>query len=316
MERNPKKMVSLLIRAVAVALLGVGVPALCPHSARAGEAPPASSERFRVLSYNVWGLPGVLLQKGRRIPLIPREISRIDADVVAFQETFHASTRRLMSIPGYPFVAVGPGKSAGRTSSGLMIASKWPIVRSEKMVFDRCSGTDCLANKGALLTRLDVDGVGEVDVVATHLNAAGGDSLRSQQLAQILELVARESGDRPVILAGDFNFHSESDPYYDLSVDEGYRDSFAEYRDARPELSPMEWFGFTFDPDRNLNLKLEAPFRRGDRLDYIWVKDHGRTETRVKRSGLVLDRQVSGMHLSDHFGVRTDFEILPVSSDQ
>jgi len=316
MERNSKKKGLVLMRTVAVGLL-LGVVAVgSPDAAQAGEDQAASSGRFRVLSYNVWGLPGVLLQKGRRIPLIPREISRLDADVVAFQETFHASTRRLMSIPGYPYVAVGPGKSDGRTSSGLMVASKWPIVRTEKIVFDRCSGTDCLANKGALLTRLEVDGLGEIDVVATHLNAAGGDGLRSRQLAQILELVARESGDRPVILAGDFNFHSESDPYYDLSIDEGFRDSFAEYRDVHPELSPIEWFGLTFDPDRNLNLKLEGPFRRGDRLDYIWVKDHGRTETRVKRSGLVLDRLVSGMHLSDHFGIRTDFEIVPVASSQ
>jgi endonuclease/exonuclease/phosphatase family metal-dependent hydrolase len=228
------------------------------------------------------------------------------ADILILNEAFAAKAKPVAMLKDYPFRAFGPGKSGLNISSGVVVLSKFPIVEMDTVRFEDCAGTDCFANKGAVRARVEVPAVGVVDVVGTHLNADGKDSLRSSQLAQIDAMLARASTGVPVLFGGDFNFHSESVPYDELVGIAGYRDMHAEYRALNPGLDAVRWFGFTYDPVRNSNLALDRPFRRPDRLDYIMVRDGACTAVRVKETGLLLDREVAGLHLSDHFGVRAD----------
>ena len=261
---------------------------------------------LRVASYNIWGLPGVLLQKPRRMKVLESVLPGEQADILILNEAFAAKTKPVAMLKDYPFRAFGPGKSGLNISSGVVVLSKFPILETDTVKFEGCAGTDCFANKGAVRARVSLPGVGAIDVVGTHLNADGKDSLRSSQLAQIDALLARASPGVPVLFGGDLNFHSESVPYDELVGLSGYRDLHAEYRALNPGLDAVRWFGFTYDPVRNSNLALDRPFRRPDRLDYILARDGACTAIRVRETGLLLDREVDGLHLSDHFGVRAD----------
>jgi endonuclease/exonuclease/phosphatase family metal-dependent hydrolase len=269
--------------------------------------------KIRLLTYNIWGLPGILLQKPKRMKLLESALPTENADVIILNETFAARTRPVVMLKEFPYRAFGPGKSGIKISSGVVILSKFPIVESEAIKYSACAGTDCLSNKGAVRARLELPGVGPVDVVGTHMNAEGKDSVRSAQLEEVFDMLDRAEGDVPVLFGGDFNFHSESGPYYDMAGGMGFRDLHAEYRATHPEMDSVSWFGFTYDPDRNLNLLWQAPWSKSERLDYIWARDGACTGVSVERTTLLMDHPVGGLHLSDHFGVKADLRLQGVA---
>lgn len=282
-------------------------------SAEQGRGYSGTGRKVRMMTYNIWGLPGVLLQKPKRMNLLEAALPAENADIIILNETFAARTRPVVMLKEYPYRAFGPGKSGVKISSGVVILSKFPIVESETLKYSACAGMDCLANKGAVRARLDVPGVGLVDVVGTHLNSDGKDSVRSAQLEQVDELLARAGGNVPVLFGGDFNFHSETAPYSDMVGAMGFRDLHAEYRTFHPELDSVAWFGFTYDPDRNSNLTWQAPMSRAERLDYIWARDGACAGIQVEQTALLMDHKVGGLHLSDHFGVRADLTLQGVA---
>ena len=288
------------------------VIALIPREGLSAESGPVDlglGRKIRILTYNIWGLPGVLLQKPKRMKLLEETLPTEMADIIILNETFAARTRPVVMLKEYPYRAFGPGKSGAKISSGVVILSKFPIVETETIKYSQCAGMDCLANKGAVRARLDVPDVGKVDVVGTHLSSDGKDSLRSAQLEEVFALLERAQGDVPVLFGGDFNFHSETAPYSDMVGGMGFRDLHAEYRARHPELDSISWFGFTYDPDRNSNLNWQAPFSRAERLDYIWAKDGACAGVVVDQTSLLLDQAVGGLHLSDHFGVKADLTL-------
>jgi endonuclease/exonuclease/phosphatase family metal-dependent hydrolase len=289
-----------------------GFLALIPDFGLAYEAPV--SKRVRVGIYNIWGLPGPLLQKPSRLGLIERELPTVNADVLILNEAFHAKTRPIALLKEYPYRAFGPGKSGIKISSGVVIVSKYPIIKSGKVRYSKCAGMDCLANKGAVYAQVQLPGVGPLQVLGTHLNAEGRDSLRSFQMEEAFALLSDAPEAGPVVFAGDLNFHSESASYADLAVQAGFRDTHAEYRAFQSGLSAVDWFGFTYDPRRNGNLKWLKPFTQSERLDYVWVKENPCVSVDINRTSLLFDRPVAGVYLSDHFGVLADLKLQRDSS--
>jgi endonuclease/exonuclease/phosphatase family metal-dependent hydrolase len=275
---------------------------------------PSSAEsqpELRVVSYNVWGLPRPLLQKPSRLPDIARLIPSLNADILTFQETFSEDTHVLARLPEYPHVAWGPKRKTLMLSSGILTISKWPIVETATMTYTKCAGFDCLARKGALYTRIAVPGIGDVDVFTSHLNANAKVSLHLHQTKEFFAFIAKHSGNRPLIVTGDFNFTTGSEPYhYFLKLLSG-RDAHAEYVAQTPGLSEIEADGFTADPRRNTNLKMSGNSPR--RLDHIWISESAGQPIEVARSGMIFEAPVSGRHLSDHFGIMNTLRIAPVA---
>jgi endonuclease/exonuclease/phosphatase family metal-dependent hydrolase len=259
-------------------------------------------------TYNVWGLPAPLTIRPSRLKAIARELANSDVEVWAFQETFTSRAAVLAQVPSHPHVAFGPGKKAGKISSGLMTVSRHPIEAVARLSFSRCAGTDCLSNKGALYTRIRIPG-GErpIHVFNTHLTSAGSDDVRDSQVRELLRFIATQvQADEPVVVAGDFNFTPDSQPYFRLRSDAGWRDVQDDYRQANPWLGLDDWLGYTYDPDRNTNLRAQV-FSHPTRIDYVWIQGSSRClASRVEKSGLVFDERFSGRHLSDHFGVRSE----------
>jgi endonuclease/exonuclease/phosphatase family metal-dependent hydrolase len=81
--------------------------------------------------------------------------------------------------------------------------------------------------RGALVLVAD-SRYGRLQALTTHLDASGEDTYRLQEVSQLLPYVrARQSGDSPLVVGGDFNAEPGSGPIQRL-LDAGLRDSWKE----------------------------------------------------------------------------------------
>lgn len=266
----------------------------------------ASVRRVRAISYNVWGLPQPLTTDPSRLEDIARILPRLGADIVAFQETFTRRARVLARTREYRYVAWGNPAKGLRFSSGLLLLSKHPIVETRNILFEDCRGFDCWARKGAQFARIRIPGVGDIAVYNTHLNAAGSESVRVHQVAQIADLIRRTSRGLPVILLGDMNYDPRSEADRALRSWSDLTDSHAAFARANPRLRRLDRDGFSYDYRRNRHLDSDG---RPRRLDFAYLRDEIGRRMTIVRSALTFDAPVAGRFLSDHFGVRTDLVI-------
>jgi endonuclease/exonuclease/phosphatase family metal-dependent hydrolase len=214
--------------------------ALVASAAQAGEP-----HTFKLLTYNVHGLHSIAAQDSpkKRTLLIGHRVAS-EYDIALLQEDFVYPERiaRTLSVSSQPYdyhrgnsstVKAGFSQRLGQIllwlpaklflgtdmphGSGLTTVayrrdgfSTAKLVRKPYKICDGLFGAknDCLAAKGYLAVRLTgPDGI-EVDLWNTHLDAPGKDSnrgVRRKQLAQLTRAVQEYSGDRALIVAGDFN---------------------------------------------------------------------------------------------------------------
>ncbi len=289
-----------------LACVAVWVAVVAPSSA-------ADSRPFRVLTWNVWGLPRPFLMYPSRFEILPAKVASVGADVVFFQEAFTDLAAPLAQIPGFPFHAWGPPRKWDFLSpSGLLIISRWPIVEIHQHIFSRCGLNDCVANKGVIHARVRLEGVGDIDIYDTHMDASSRDGLLNHQVGEILEFISATRGSGPLILAGDFNFVPESTPYRVLKQRSGYRDAAADSAASNPELPKTDRDGFTYDPRRNPHAMRIAGRRR---IDYVWLADGWDAQIRVVRTRLVFDEPIDPSRPrrfhSDHFGLLAELLLVP-----
>jgi endonuclease/exonuclease/phosphatase family metal-dependent hydrolase len=146
---------------------------------------------------------------------------------------------------------------------GIMLLSARPIIATDEIAYDECSGVDCLADKGAIWARVLIDG-GEptnempgnadnfVDVFCTHLNNNDTDTsmtvsdpkaARQAQLEQLHKfVVAKAAPDRPAFVLGDLNVKADSSEYPFLIVT----------MDALP--TPFDMLNFQLVDEKDLGL--------------------------------------------------------------
>jgi endonuclease/exonuclease/phosphatase family metal-dependent hydrolase len=187
-----------------------------PRPAPPGTGP--SSSRLHVVSYNIKGLPGILVgprYKSRRYSIIGARLAERGVaapDVVLLQEGFSGDTRKLIELSGFPHVSRGPRASPFfGVDSGLYILSRYPIVAEDQMTFgsENCQRWDCFANKGAQFVRIVVPGLPVLlEVFNTHLQAGRDNSpSRARQVELLVDFYRRNHvAGNPVIFGGDFNF--------------------------------------------------------------------------------------------------------------
>lgn len=219
-----------------------------------------------VLTYNVRGLPWpVATGRGDALRAIGRELADLrregrQPDVVLIQEGFRSEMAELVRTSGYAYWAEGPGRDTeahygpaparrdaklllgeglGKlTGAGLHVLSDAPILDVQVATFRHCAGLDCLANKGAMLVRIQPEGLPTpVDVVNTHLNsrkASRAPSSRTLAAHQgqtqefLAFLAAHRAPDHPLIVGGDFNMRN-SPARYEYAADRRPYRVVAEY---------------------------------------------------------------------------------------
>jgi len=262
---------------------------------------------FRVITYNVWGLPVPVKLNHKHLPRIAHAIPIYNADVILFQETFTKRAAILEKMPEYPYIAKGPSKKGKAIDAGLTVVSKHPIVRVLTKKYSRCTGTDCLANKGVMLATVKHPTIGEIDVYNTHLNAGFSAKAKWDQIAELVAFIRAQGPGRRVIIGGDFNLEPNSE-YYSMLVGQlGFRDTQQTFAEENPHLPKEIRYPITHT--------LYMPLMRNAfprKLDYILTtaenaKQDSVVYMDVVQSLTVLDGRHDDNRMSDHFALMVDF---------
>eukprot|EP00656_Telonema_subtile_P040355 TRINITY_DN45410_c0_g1_i1.p1 TRINITY_DN45410_c0_g1~~TRINITY_DN45410_c0_g1_i1.p1 ORF type:complete len:467 (-),score=64.91 TRINITY_DN45410_c0_g1_i1:186-1586(-) len=179
---------------------------------------------FSVLQYNLFGRPYTVSHDGQneRLERMPAAVLAIepDIDVACFAEADNDQERDLLAAAfakaGYNHrtSVVVDHEHKSLINGGVLIGSKWPILREDQIVYRHdCSGSDCLAAKGAKYARVikTVNNVSKIfNVFATHMQAwYSPQDLkdRVEQAEQLRQFIDTQQIDRsePVLISGDFN---------------------------------------------------------------------------------------------------------------
>ena len=248
-----------------------------------------------------------------------------DFDVVVLNEAFDDDVRDDHLEPGlraagFRYQTEVAGSDEGiEQDSGVFIASRWPIIAEDYLVYDEdvCEGFDCQAEKGAVYAKIDKDGR-QYHVFGTHLQAGWSNQwVRESQLDELAAFIADQAipADEPVIMAGDMNITRAASHYADMKtrleavqpwVD---NDPNPQTCDNKPDAFPY----YTIDPTRN-------DYGDGDVREYLDYVLYGR-DYKPPVSELSFNKTVplttkacqSGetspcLHdLSDHYGVHGRF---------
>lgn len=174
------------------------------------------SNQLSMITYNIQVWPiyaragGIILNKpSQRVLDIAKKVKSYD--IATFQEVFDKDHRASLvsamneSLPYH----VGPSFGKRPLGSGVMIFSRWPIIKSKTMVYHHCDGLDCGAAKGASYAQIEKYGK-PYHVFSTHFQAGGTDkdiNVRNQQIHELKSFIDSQHipTDEPVIIAGDLN---------------------------------------------------------------------------------------------------------------
>lgn len=309
----------------------MSLAALALASAVAATAPPPETTReISVLTYNVRGLPWPIARgRAKALREIGRELAALRAlgrqpDVVLLQEGFRSEVAELVKASGYANWATGPdrrseasrplrlprlkgllrGEGWGKaTGAGLHVLSDTPIREVRTAAYSACAGFDCLANKGVMLVRLDLDGGGVLDVVNTHLNskrasgAPHAETIRAYkvQMDEMLAFLATETApDRPLVVGGDFNVKNAPDRYSYRAETRPFR-VVSEFCHAEADACGVPRGG---EP---------RPWLRSQDLQAF--ASSGQALVRPIATAKLFDGQWSGPMLSDHAGYLVRYRV-------
>lgn len=195
------------------------------HAADPEPAPPT----FRVVSFNVWGVP-IAADLAARFQRLPAALRQQEADVLCLQEVWTRKQRDDLAAalaPTYTMAAPDRG--------GLLLASRHAISVAAFTPFSASEGlslVERVAGKGWLEAVVELPG-GPVRVVTTHLAHRGP---REQQLAELLDALVSKR-DLPLVLAGDFNLDANH-PAFARARDLGLRHARAHEDGSVPEGPP------------------------------------------------------------------------------
>ena len=219
----------------------------------------------RVMSYNIHS--GIGMDGRYDADRIADVIRSAGADIVGLQEAdvhwgersrYDDTPRRLADRLGMhlffaPIYTLAPedGKAHER-QFGVALLSKFPIVRAENRRLTRLSTQDAHAAPspmpGFLEAVLDVKGT-PLTVYVTHLDFRSDPAIRSVQVDEMLDMMARRDGLK--LLIGDFNARPDAAELCPL---------FSAMRDTWTEVKRDPGFTFPADaPDRKIDYILAGP---------------------------------------------------------
>lgn len=179
-----------------------------------------------------------------RAKILPKTISGIfndiKPDVIAVNELFEPSVygvlKKKMAAEGYKYATKVIGEVSSEeivgeivemgiekllnlfrqhdknerrelSNGGVALFSKWPIEKTEEIVFEACDGDDCFAKKGCLYARINKGGK-KYHFFATHTESAQSrPDVREVQFARVKEFIDEQKicETEPVFILGDLN---------------------------------------------------------------------------------------------------------------
>lgn len=208
--------------ALASILSGCAARAVVPSAPEPPLLPCASADCLRVVTWNVHAIPFVSPRPTWRLRNVAAKIREQQPDLVLLQEVWaHAYADVVARALGGTYrVTRGGGCRRPYPCGGLVmlvrVASGWVASAPTFVPFEaaapwyRLAEWDGIVKKGMLLTHLR-RGAATLGVVDTHLQTRYPEhghnyrAIRRRQLEQLAATLAATFGDRPAIVAGDFN---------------------------------------------------------------------------------------------------------------
>lgn len=198
--------------------------------------PAPSAGEFLALTYNVAGLPEGISgsHPATNTPIIAPLLNNYD--LVLVQESWktpdpnpfpalHVYHEILEAGSMHPFKSVSaplplgtdPERPSALVSDGL---NRFARFRFDDVARERWSGchdsaADCLSLKGFSFARSTLPGGAVVDIYNLHMEAGGDpedDDLRDAGVTQLSTFINTHSVGRAVIVGGDFNLHTDTEP--------------------------------------------------------------------------------------------------------
>ena len=167
---------------------------------------PSAGPVLRVVSLNVHGLPwpicGKCDDRMRDLQSFVRKYNGVDLFV--FQEVFSGTFERALVDtlgPEWTIVVADLKRFPKLVASGLMAATRLPVLKADALCFGGGAGNDAWADKGYLGITVRTSNGKEVTVANTHLQNRGERNSSATHRRQ-MHLVSALSND---IVVGDFN---------------------------------------------------------------------------------------------------------------
>lgn len=241
----------------------------------AGIGQGGGGREVAVLVYNIHA--GTDTARQGNLARVAELVRATGADLVLLQEVDRNTQRSgptdqpavLARLTGY---SVAFGRTIGFQGGdyGIALLSRWPIRRDTLIPLAVPPGrtTEGREQRGVLMAVVDAPG-GPLAVLNTHLDAAGEDTWRAQEIAGVLRAAATVDAGVPLLLGGDLNALPES-PLHQTLAQAGFRDA---------------WPGCGAGDARTF--PVNAPARR---IDYVYLRGDVRC----------VDARVLAEYASDH----------------
>lgn len=186
-----------------------------------------AQDSLKILSWNLHLLPAPVFTKSKkklRVDSIIKHFTVTDTsiDILLFQEVFHRNRRQQLIdglktfYPHYTSVANSARGKLLKTNSGLIIFSKTPLVEINTIKYDNCSGSDCMAFKGAQFIHTVWNNV-PLLIINTHLNSEPPRRIALEQSRKIIDqlVLPYEKMRIPTFIGGDFNISCSDSTNYE-----------------------------------------------------------------------------------------------------
>jgi endonuclease/exonuclease/phosphatase family metal-dependent hydrolase len=267
---------------------------------------PPPPEKIKILSWNIYMLPGIVKAKGKgaRATAIGEKLKDSDYDVIVFQEAFLRKARKIIFSQlkeKFPY-QTGPANQkliSCKTNSGIWIFSKHPIVSSHSIIFKNKSGIDAFSRKGGLIAEVMIDKT-LIQIAGTHLQNSGQAWIRQSQCVEFYNRLLKPfyKKEVPQVVCGDFNINREREEEYSfmlqtLHVTDGQLNGAQQH---------------TYDRSQN-DLHVE-PGDQKDLIDYILIRDQANQLASTDRQIKMIRKNWDNTHadLSDHFALEAEIK--------
>jgi endonuclease/exonuclease/phosphatase family metal-dependent hydrolase len=252
-------------------------------------------------------------------------------DIVCLNEAFQFGSHLVkdfvesMRTKGFPYAVSSKPVSCFSKhvlDSGLLILSKFPIVRTDSITYSKGCSFDAYAAKGCLFAGVSIGDDRLINVFTTHLQASYGNvtdidfDVRSSQVKELQSFIARYSDPSiPNFLLGDMNTDS--------------REEGAEYGNMMNGLAIPDWeltdtlkisghpytiadWGEGGGPGEKV-LTQKSDWNWPKSIDYVFIYQNNERKWIKEYSSEIVKFEVTGKayrQLSDHYGIRCRVETV------
>lgn len=280
-----------------------------------------TEKAYKILTYNVWGLPVFLPghEDDLRFPSMADSILKRQPDILCLQEVFsvYFRSQNLEKLKNQYYYGSDYNCSQSiipfvykDCHGGLATFSVFPIEDEkfyEYPVFPGMRWEEKIGAKGFLLTKIDLPS-GKIWVVNTHLYSGpsrNDEAIRLSQVKYMMEVLEGLDLKLPIMMAGDFNIAHPglsnnkmkfpNDVYSILQSRWHFNDAVHQYSKAQ------QWY--TIHPESN---KYCNSSEGNQKLDYIFFKNYGKKCINILHNAVEMKGVAT---LSDHHAFASVFNL-------